>query len=482
MSNSQSIRGPRNFPTIKSLLSLSNDRGDGAQETNDGSFNTDTGADIGTDLKGSSKSISGSSFPYGDERENDQHINGNLTKKPNLSVSSIRKSRHSVLSPDFSLWEERHETGHNELTSSQTAQRTEIESSHTGPDNNTDRATTSDILSEVSELSRYVRRYERRKDRKSNQDEHAQDRSLRTSNSRSMSIGMDGLVSSSSNRKNSAARGSYDDDDDDDDDVISYCTATDDDDIDDGSIRSQRLGISPYHATVYLESYHDRNETSSLEENKDPTILSKNGPQQEDNTRSTADTAVEYSIDNVAEGPNNDTISEVYDRSRSSSFSRRSKLTSTRLARLRANDAIIDSSNSDVNLTVGNGSIDGIVGRTRNNEDKKGRDGGGDYGFARLSLSRANKDKNTAAVVSAVTSHLIKNKNATTVSSSSLSSWSNKQRLNCSESEGSNTADKPNSSFNKLRTIFEQKTNEQPGPIYPPDEHWQYTSLGNKHK
>ena len=31
-----------------------------------------------------------------------------------------------------------------------------------------------------------------------------------------------------------------------------------------------------------------------------------------------------------------------------------------------------------------------------------------------------------------------------------------------------------NKRFNKLRGLFEQRTNEQPEPIYPPTEHWQY--------
>jgi len=41
-----------------------------------------------------------------------------------------------------------------------------------------------------------------------------------------------------------------------------------------------------------------------------------------------------------------------------------------------------------------------------------------------------------------------------------------------------------NKRFDKLRGLFEQKTNEQPEPVFPPGENWQHAgSLGtpNKH-
>ena len=69
-----------------------------------------------------------------------------------------------------------------------------------------------------------------------------------------------------------------------------------------------------------------------------------------------------------------------------------------------------------------------------------------DSGVARLNFKRLNKTGNTGAVVKAA----------------------NPQR-NSDQPKASSS----NNRFDKLRGMFEQKTNEQPDPIYPPGENWQ---------
>jgi len=329
-------------------------------------------------------------------------------------------------------------------------------------------ASTSDILSEVSELSRYVKRYERRKDRKSKRGEHVHERYSNVDGaefypstaSKAMSIGMDGRVykphssndsagmtnSSSSMVSSPSSPGGLDN-------ISSYAESYRDsqerestrrsrddisfvgddeesnaDDIEDESIRSQRLGISPYHVTNHLESYY-KNPPLRIEENSS----FKRTPTASSQTRSSRPQE-DYHQHSIGHGQ--DDNSHPHDRSRSSS---------SRLAHLRANDAIIDGSNSDVNLTVPDDPLNSTSISTLSAINKGS-------GIASFNLRRFNKSERTAAVVSAATAH-------------------HKHKPNT----------KSNNRFDKLRGLFEQRTNEQPEPIYPPGEHWQYAgSLGNK--
>jgi len=306
-----------------------------------------------------------------------------------------------------------------------------------------DNGTNSDIVSEVSELSKYVRRYEKRKDRKSKREESLHERlsvgerapsHLLPSNT--MSIGMDGRVynphsSNTSSRPTPAAtRGlqpaplaSYKE---------SYkgfqkhglsthesslSFVSDDEDEnepEDGSIRSQRLGISPYRVS-FEELYPRNNEDISSSGRRTPTTSSR--------TRS--DRAQDDYRYSVGYGQDN------------------SKSSSYRLAHLRANDAIIDNSNSEANLnidaTVPNGMISDDSKRPWSAVNKGN-------GMARMNIRRSNKDKNTPAVVSAATPR----------------------------QQSNEPGDAKNKSFDKLRGIFEQKATDRPEPIYPPGEHWQY--------
>ena len=379
----------------------------------------------------------GKSFPYGDEIE--EYVDDSLADQiemspksrsiPGLQPLASLQPRHSVLSQASSLWEEKKdETSPADCFSEELRNKIERDTA----ESDSTSLSTSDIVSEVSELSRYVKRYGRRKDRKNKRDGYIHDRSnfegtqsSLTNAHKAMSIGMDGRVYEPEQRRNDFSeadkyssrmmappsspegqtRGLHPD--------LPFDEASNTDDNEDNSIRTQRLGISPYKASNYPKSQYN-NSSSHVEDdsssNREPTISSR-------------DESRDNYYDAVGRGQNN--ASGPQDRSRSSS---------SRLSRLRSNDAIIDSSTSDVNLALPSDHL--TFG-----------------GTAPLNLKRYNKNKNSAAVVSAATSHLNHKPTA-----------------------------KSNYTFDRLRGLFEQKTNKQPAPIYPPDEHWQNSgSLGHKH-
>eukprot|EP00536_Pseudo-nitzschia_multiseries_P008941 jgi/Psemu1/21878/gm1.21878_g len=296
----------------------------------------------------------------------------------------------------------------------------------------TDDASNSDILSEVSELSRYVRRYERRKDRKHKREEFVHERvnELAPSqpaplqpfspNANTMSIGMDGRVynphGGNQNQNTSSSplstRGmhpaplsSY---------AESYISqkheesgenslsfvSDDEDEPGDGSITSsQRLGITPYKVTQD-EIYY----------NSDDNSFSGRGPSRVlDDYR--------YSVGYSGNGQDN------------------SKSSSSRLANLRANDAIIDNSSSEINLSI--------------DEKIAARSG---TGMVRPNPQRADNAKNTTAVTSSSTT---------------------RPRSNRTETSKTNR-------FDRIRGLFEQKSSDHLTPVYPPGEHWQYGGAHGK--
>jgi len=428
---------------------------------------------IETELNGTTSL--GKSFPYGDEAKEGLGDDNDKINEIPPTARSVRQGGkseswepyHSAFSQSSSLraWEEKKdETSPNDFFALklQNIEKDEAESAGQPVDLphkstvalNTDGiASTSDILSEVSELSRYVRRYERRKDRKSKRDGHVHERYSNVEGTefypstapKTMSIGMDGRVYKPHNSNDSTGMTnssssmmpppslpggldnissyaeSYRDSQErestrrsrDEISIVSDDDESNADDIEDESIRSQRLGISPYHVTNHLEESYYKNPPLRTEKN----LSSKRTLTASSRTKSSR-TQEDYR--------HQDDNSHPHDRSRSSS----------RLAHLRANDAIIDGSNSDVNLTVPGSSTLSAINKSN--------------GKASLNLRRFSKSKRTAAVVSAATPQ-------------------HKHRPNT----------KSNNRFNKLRGLFEQRTNEQPEPIYPPGEHWQYAgSLG----
>jgi hypothetical protein len=409
---------------------------------------------IETDLEGTASF--GKSFPYGDEAK---EIGGDGDDEVNEFPSSARSMRqepeswepyHSALSQPSGLgaWEEKKETSPSDFFAQklQDIENDLVESAgqpvgisrRSTEALTTDDSATSDILSEVSELSRYVRRYERRKDRKSKRDGHLQERHSRVDGidsysspapNNTMSIGMDGRVykPQSSNNYAGVANSSSPIESPPYSPGLEEFVSDDDESNAEDIEGSQRLGISPYRTSNYTEPSHYKNPPLRDEENsssnRTPSSRTRSGRSQED---------YRYAV-----GYGQDGSSHHHDRSRSSS---------SRLAHLRANDAIIDSS-SDVNLIVPDSNLNSTSIKALSVSNKGS-------GTARLNLERTNKSKNTAAVVSTATSH-----------------------------HNDKPSTKSNYRFDKLRGLFEQRTNEQPEPIYPPGENWQNAgSLGNKNK
>jgi hypothetical protein len=285
----------------------------------------------------------------------------------------------------------------------------------------------SDILSEVSEISRYVRRYERRKDRKFKREEDLHERLGATNGAPShpsaikpISIGMDRRIHNaesdeydrptpSPNKRLepyplSSYAGSFRDAQKQEAMQESFSVVSDEaGDAEDKSLSSQRLGISPYSRSkdeVYYQNGKLRNQ-EDLSSNRTRTTSSRTRSARiEDDYRYT----VGYTQDS-------------------------NKSSSSRLADLRANDAIIDNSNSEVNVSYG---VSQIPRANNQNSLLVVNEGSGMAENSKPVISAANKQQ------------------------------SYKPRPPATKS-----------GFAKLRGIFEQKTNEQPAPIYPPGANWQ---------
>jgi hypothetical protein len=388
--------------------------------------------EIEPDLEGNSSWVK--SFPYGDEADNN-----NESRMP--SSSNQWEPYNSVLPPLFE--EKKDETTPSEffaqklrniekdlnLSGVEPADAPRIEANITD-----DSGSTSDILSEVSELSRYVRRYERRKDRKIKREESLHERlsvvgaPSYLSTPQNRSIGMDGRVNeahksndydrptpSSTRRLQSNPLSSYaesfrDAKNHETSVLESMSFVSDDEEITEDTSMRSRLGISPYRRSndqVYYKNGTLRNEDHSSSNRTRSTRT-------EDDYRY----SMGYSQDH-------------------------SKSSSSRLADLRANDAIIDNSNSEVNV---NYDVSPPPNAAINDNSKPSWSAANKgNGTARPNFSPVNKKKNTEAIISAV----------------------NQQQNNISRRPTKNNR------FDKMRGVFEQKTNERPEPIYPPGANWQ---------
>jgi hypothetical protein len=309
-----------------------------------------------------------------------------------------------------------------------------------------------DAVSEVEELSRYVRRYEQRRQRRHKREMEVHDRfgvGGASTSGQSVSIGMDGQIhdryqntsynesttpSSVSTMSSlplppeSGARR----------DLTSYADSylnerkhpnigslsfvSDDEDSQNSedptqetSIRSQRLGISPFSASQTDEDYY----LSYSKEDKSTATVSTRAatvPSSPDDYRY----SVGYGYDGASSS--NGKIAE------SNTSSKSSTMSASRLSNLRRNNAIIDSSNSDINVPSNTSS----------------------YALGtRTSRSLGQTKAHTAAPAN----------NKSTAKTIPVQNKSKKSS---------------NTTFDRLRGMFEQKTNEQPAPIYPPGEHWQF--------
>ena len=269
----------------------------------------------------------------------------------------------------------------------------------------------SDILSEVSEISKYVRRYENRKDRKLKREENIQERlgaarkaspfPSATQSAPSESDGderpapptrqaLDPYPLSSYAGSFRSARSQ---------EAINESLSVVSDEVDveaESSLRSQRLGISPYQATndeIYYENGKLRNQENSRSTRTGTTSSRSRSTRTEEDYRYT----VGYTADRKTSSPH-------------------------RLSSLRSNDAIIDSSNSDVNVTYG------------------------------AQVPARINNRSTLGTVA-------ENNQPVTPPRS-------QQRSNKISSPGAKK-------FSNIRGMFEQKTNNSPAPIYPPGANWQ---------
>jgi len=406
----------------------------------------DVGA-IEADLEGTTSWVKSS--PYGDEAQTVRGINDDESGMPSSSnqwepynsvLPPLIEEKKDEISPS-EFFSQKLKIIKNDLTVSrgQPADTSHIEANITD-----DNASTSDILSEVSELSRYVRRYERRKDRKIKREEYFHERlsvgegaSSHSSSPKTMSIGMDGRVyearsstdcdrptPSSTTRMQpntlSSYAESYGDAQKHEMSILESMSFVSDgeDDAEDTSMRSQRLGISPYRRS-------------------NDEVCYKNGNlRNEDNSSSSSRTRSTRPLDDYRYS-----VGYSQDHSKSSV---------SRLADLRANDAIIDNANSEVNL---NHDISTMPDDAINDDNKNSWSvANKGSGMARLNFRRVNKSKNTEAIISAATQQQSNNSRAPT----------------------------NNNRFDKLRGMFVQTTHERPEPIYPPGENWQFGGSSGK--
>jgi hypothetical protein len=328
-----------------------------------------------------------------------------------------------------------------------------------------------DMMSEVEELSKYVRRYEKRKDRKFKREMDLHERfsvggasSVGTS---SMSIGMDGRVynpyysspnpdpstpasastMSSLDPPSGRSRGN---------DISSYAGSylqqqggsnegalsfvSDDDSDGDkeevSSIRSQRLGISPFSVSRPEEGYYSSPPKAGI------SATSRNlsfSPQASGVSSSRDDYRLSVGYGYDAGSSNN---GRNADTSLSSKSSTRS---ANRLSNLRANNAIIDSSNSDINVTYDP--------------------------YTNRSIIATGTSNNSASTATSKRSGLGRLSFRRDTSSSPPDPLPTNQQPIHSRPKSKKTN---NNRFDRLRGMFEQKTTEQPAPIYPPGEHWQF--------
>jgi len=372
------------------------------------------------------------SYPYGDEAQGGRRDNVNKT---DVQSSSAEWEPYNSALPPL-VEEKKDETNPSEFFAQKlkniendlsASREKPVEKPRIEPSISDD---VSDILSEVSEISKYVRRYERRKDRKIKREEQLNERlAVRetppySSAKKSFSVERDGRFHREPNNTYespspspsqpkrlepyplSSYAGSFRDAKTQDALQESLSVVSDDAvDPEDISMRSQRLGITPYSRSkdeVFYEDGSLRKNDKSSSNRTGTTSTRSRSTRTEDDYRYT----VGYTRD-----PNK---------------------SPSRLAHLRANDAIIDNSNSEVNVNYGISQIPNVIPKLNNQN----------------SSWAANKPSNPAEKKEPVPA--------------ANPQPSNKPRPTST-----------NKRFDKLRGMFEQKTNAQPAPIYPPGANWQ---------
>lgn len=386
-----------------------------------GGLNLEEADDVeGSAIDGGVANSSGlvQSYPYGDENE---RLGGGYQKETTPSSSSDQWEPYNSAFPP--LIEEKKD----EINPSEAFGRmlTTIETNVTQPRTQSEKSgiqqsisdDVSDILSEVSEISKYVRRYEQRKDRKIKREENLQQRLSATKKASPFPSG----TKPTPNTMNGRHQNHQSDDNDtpspaprqklDPYPLSSYAgsfrsaksqeaineslsVVSDEVDVEtEDSLRSQRLGISPYQTSneeLYYEDGKLRNNENSRSNRTGTTSSRSRSTRTEEDYRY----AVGYTSDP------------------------RNMSSSSRLSNLRANDAIIDSSNSDVNVTYG----------------------------AQVPTRMSNQ--NTLGTVAE-------------------NSPTKQQQNNQPRPSGTKNG------ISKIRGMFEQKTRDQPAPIYPPGANWQ---------
>ncbi|KAL3921352.1 MAG: hypothetical protein SGILL_002790 [Bacillariaceae sp.] len=426
---------------------------------------------IETDVEG--RASFAPSFPYGDEGTRSQEDDDDWVENPITPRSSKHQvpgkqwePYNSALPPSPTPMEEKKdESSPTEFFAKELhVQNIEMDLARYGRSDTgsgRDDLSNVDVVSEVEELSRYVRRYEQRKDRRYKREVEVHEKT----GTNSMSIGMDGQIyetyqsrsvqesmtpssvstmSSLPPPPESDTRG----------DLTSYTGSylnerksnnlgslsfvSDDEESEasedptpESSIRSQRLGISPFSVAPPDEDYYS---SFSKEDSSTPPVPTRapTVPPSSDDYR--------YSVGyGYTGGSNNNGIHA------DKGLSSKSSMTTTRLSNLRANNAIIDGSNSDVNFPRSTGAATSGPASQPPDSSDENRSGFSRMGFRRSSSTK-NSPKSAPNDNSPVQAVPIRNKSK-----------------------------KPsNKTFDRLRGMFEQKTTEQPAPIYPPGEHWQF--------
>lgn len=446
--------------------------------------NNDLAVGIEADVDGNTSWTVAKSFPYGDEIQQDDDGGQDRENGNPASPSRQWEPYNSALPPSpgaMILEEKKDEASPMEFFARQ-LQNIELDMARYGgvttrpraSTRNTsnvsdDNLSTSEILSEVEEITRYVHRYERRRNRKTRREMELHDRLSvgGSSAAGAMSIGMDGRVYDPHRHDNNLARGltavqsslssmsppsergqlgqatsyverevtgahvygagkrheenrSFISDDDED---------SEEPEEDDESFRGRRLGISPYSESkpdeVYPITKHEKDDSTRTATTSSRAGITSGGTGVgAGGNGSQGD--YRYGVGYGFEGSGND-------------VSKSTRSSSSRLAHLRANDAIIDSSSSDVNPSYdATAELDAAF----PSQDRVSNDDRG-------SIKRINLRNQM-------------NKSATDKGRSPATNNINRQKR------------QNNNTFDRLRGLFEQKTNAQPEPIYPPGEHWQY--------
>jgi hypothetical protein len=476
---------------------------------------------IEADVDGNTSWVTAKSFPYGDEMPQDVASGGqNRGQNGNLNSPSRQWEPYSSALPPspgaMVLEEKKDESNPAEFFARQlqnieqdmgryggvtSRPRTSLTRSPSAADDN---MSTTEILSEVEDITRYVQRYERRRDRRTRREMDLHDRLSvgGSSATGAMSIGMDGRVYNPHKKENNDhARGtmaiqsssssmsppseggqlghasSYSESEmsggggdgggphfygpgkRQQEGNLSFISDDEDDSADelekedDASLRGRRLGISPFRASKPDEGY-----TTSETEKDDST-----------RTVTTSSRAARLSGTNLgiasggagARGMNGTSGDYRYGvgygfGGSGNDLSKSTRSTSSRLTNLRANNAIIDETNSDVNPSFNAISeLDAALPSQKGapNDDSNNRNNNNRGGIKRINLKKPAYTKN--------------NNTGTDTTSIPTTTTTTTGKINTQKRQNNNR-------FDRLRGLFEQKTTAQPEPIYPPGEHWQY--------